>query len=368
MFLDENNKIQEDIQGKFEQYPIRLAWAVTIHKSQGLTFDRMIIDAGESFVSGQVYVVLSRCRTLNGIVLKSKITPEVIFGDNRINNFQSETKAKENLTDIIEREKYAYSLKKLITNIDIYWLKDNIISWKNQINCTKFLDQRKGNIIAKIILSETTNLIEIFDKFKNITNQKYADFLNKKIYWEEIENKCKGAINFFYQNVMEKIFIPFSNFYSETKGVAGLKAYNKETKDFLQELEDYLGNLKKIYLLDKPLFINQNDEKNLLKIKKKPSHLITLQMLNEGKTHMKISKERGFATSTIFGHLAKLAGLGLLEMHNLEKILGKHKVKTFKEYYDNFFFSKLTDWKEILPDNFDFHEIRLLYNFFNTRK
>lgn len=75
--------------GSFEQYPIRLAWAVTIHKSQGLTFDRVIIDAGKSFASGQVYVALSRCRTLEGIVLKSKITPEVIFSDHRIENFQN---------------------------------------------------------------------------------------------------------------------------------------------------------------------------------------------------------------------------------------------------------------------------------------
>ena len=103
--LGEDKQIKEEIIGSFEQLPIRLAWAVTIHKSQGLTFDRLIIDAGQSFTSGQVYVALSRCRTLEGIYLKSKITPSVIFKDDRISHFQEDTKANDKIEQIIEAEK-----------------------------------------------------------------------------------------------------------------------------------------------------------------------------------------------------------------------------------------------------------------------
>ena len=70
---DKTGKIDEEILGTFSQYPLRLAWAVTIHKSQGLTFDKVIIDAARAFAAGQVYVALSRCRTLEGIVLSSKL-------------------------------------------------------------------------------------------------------------------------------------------------------------------------------------------------------------------------------------------------------------------------------------------------------
>ena len=70
---DKTGKIDEEILGTFTQYPLRLAWAVTIHKSQGLTFDKVIIDAARAFAAGQVYVALSRCRTLEGIVLSSKL-------------------------------------------------------------------------------------------------------------------------------------------------------------------------------------------------------------------------------------------------------------------------------------------------------
>jgi len=77
-------QIEEDELGKFIQYPLRLAWAITIHKSQGLTFDKAVIDAGAAFAAGQVYVALSRCRSLEGMVLLSKINPQSIQNDQKI--------------------------------------------------------------------------------------------------------------------------------------------------------------------------------------------------------------------------------------------------------------------------------------------
>lgn len=84
---NENNAIVQQQVGEFFQFPIKLAWAVTIHKSQGLTFDSAIIDAGNSFVSGQVYVALSRVRTLNGLILRSKINKESLRSNIEVLNY-----------------------------------------------------------------------------------------------------------------------------------------------------------------------------------------------------------------------------------------------------------------------------------------
>ena len=87
---EETKEITEVIEGTFRQYPIRLAWAITIHKSQGLTFERAIIDARNSFAHGQTYVALSRCKTLEGLVLESPLRKEAIISDSVVDNFTKE--------------------------------------------------------------------------------------------------------------------------------------------------------------------------------------------------------------------------------------------------------------------------------------
>ena len=84
------NTIETEVQGTFSQMPLRLAWAITIHKSQGLTFDKVIIDAGASFAPGQVYVALSRCKTLEGIVLATPVATASLEGDPHVCAYISE--------------------------------------------------------------------------------------------------------------------------------------------------------------------------------------------------------------------------------------------------------------------------------------
>lgn len=84
---DTSGEIHQDVEGTFSQYPLRPAWAVTIHKAQGLTFDRVIVDAADAFAFGQVYVALSRCRSLEGLTLTSPLSPAVAFSDSGVEHF-----------------------------------------------------------------------------------------------------------------------------------------------------------------------------------------------------------------------------------------------------------------------------------------
>ena len=85
----ETKEIREEIEGEFCQYPLRLAWAITVHKSQGLTFDRAVLDVNAAFAAGQVYVALSRCRSLEGLVLTSPLSPSSVKTDALVTDYMN---------------------------------------------------------------------------------------------------------------------------------------------------------------------------------------------------------------------------------------------------------------------------------------
>lgn len=103
--------ITETIAGTFSQYPLKTAWAITIHKSQGLTFEHAIIDASAAFSHGQVYVALSRCKTLEGLVLSSQITRNAMIKDMRILEFSSSVANKQPGKEQLELAQQQYYLE-----------------------------------------------------------------------------------------------------------------------------------------------------------------------------------------------------------------------------------------------------------------
>ena len=195
--------------------------------------------------------------------------------------------------------------------------------------------------------------------------QKTHKFINGNEEWSEIEIKAKGAVNFFFTKVNLEVFQPLLDYYSENKGTKGLKEYNEDFRVFLDDLEDYLNDLKKVYLLEVPLFNTENNISISTKVAKIPSHILSFQLFEEGKTIPEIAKERGLVTETIFGHLAKFAEQGLLD---LSRIFDKAKIKTFEKEFKKSSHETLNDWKKELPNDFEFNEIRLLLNHFTHKK
>ena len=366
--LGKDKKIEEEVVGSFEQYPIRLAWAVTIHKSQGLTFDRLIIDAGSSFASGQVYVALSRCRTLEGIVLKSKITPEVIFSDHRVENFQEETNANDKIDEILEAEKYDFAIQKVLLKINCSWLKNAIDEWNLHTRNAQLPDKVKVQNMYTTLKAESENLNTIFVKFEKILLQKVQKYTIGEENWTEIENKATGAAQFFLKNTREKIFVPLKDLYAETKGVKGMKGYNEELKTILDDLVDYMDNIKDLYLLEKPLIKEEEKQESTSKTVKIPTHIVTWRLFQEGKSISEIAKERGVLNTTIIGHFSKFAEAGTLEMADLKRIITKEKIDVFKKKYQDQQYDNLNDWKSNLPNDFDYGEIRLLWTYLDHKK
>lgn len=113
-----NRLLEEETLGSFSQYPLRLAWAITIHKSQGLTFERAIIDAGKAFAPGQVYVALSRCTDLDGLVLKSRINSSSLRNDPRISEFARNSSSAEALKRELQEASLAARVELLMDVFD----------------------------------------------------------------------------------------------------------------------------------------------------------------------------------------------------------------------------------------------------------
>ncbi|WP_421949068.1 helix-turn-helix domain-containing protein [Phaeodactylibacter xiamenensis] len=119
-------EVEENVVGTFTQYPLRLAWAITIHKSQGLTFERVILDAQAAFAHGQVYVALSRCKTFEGIVLRSRIRSSSVRTDTKVQQFSDE--AERNAPDDAELQdaKVAFQQSMLQELFDFRILKKHM--------------------------------------------------------------------------------------------------------------------------------------------------------------------------------------------------------------------------------------------------
>ena len=123
----ENQEIEEKEIGSFTQIPLRLAWAVTIHKSQGLTFNKVIVDAGQAFAHGQVYVALSRCTSLEGIVLKTFITSNALVNDYSVDQFVETLPEKEPTQEKIDLLRDDYELETMLELIDFEGIYNDFV-------------------------------------------------------------------------------------------------------------------------------------------------------------------------------------------------------------------------------------------------
>ncbi|MCU0400372.1 MAG: AAA family ATPase, partial [Algoriphagus sp.] len=104
----DTKELEEEVIGTFSQFPIKLAWAVTVHKSQGLTFDRAIVDVGQAFAPGQVYVALSRLRSLQGLVLRTRVQTDVIYSDAKVVEFTQDKSATQDLSELLLHNQLNY--------------------------------------------------------------------------------------------------------------------------------------------------------------------------------------------------------------------------------------------------------------------
>ena len=163
----ETSEITEEVIGTFTQYPLRLAWAITIHKSQGLTFERAIIDAGAAFSHGQVYVALSRCKTLEGIVLSTPISQRVVKTDEAVSRFVKHAGHHPPSTEQLNSARALYQQNLLLDCFDFQSMASSLSALIGKLLSNGPLIQFSGmESLAELERKVSEEIIRVADKFK----------------------------------------------------------------------------------------------------------------------------------------------------------------------------------------------------------
>lgn len=364
----ESGEIEEDILGSFDQYPIRLAWAITIHKSQGLTFDRLVIDAGQSFAAGQVYVALSRCTTLEGIVLFSQITPQSISTDKFAIEFSLKGHNSQYLSDILHTEKPRYCAEQLKKYFD----------WSPFIHCLHSLNELASE--KKIPQKEETQAniarmcsraIEQQEIAQNFTKELDRILSTPNVDTHYLKERVQKAVLYFHHDVQKHIILPTEEHLNSLRIASKVKQYLNKAEEIHTTLLRLLDKLEHVRygetdLSEGLIFIRLIPEKNdaVAKESKKKkatrgqTQKLSLTLFNEGNTIEKIAEKRNLTISTIEGHLigfvlkGKLPVNKLVEVNKLTYLLSAIKDPQ----------SPLALIKESLPEEYTYFEIKAIIN------
>jgi len=228
----EKQHIEEEVVGAFTQYPLRLAWAITIHKSQGLTFEKAIIDAGSAFAPGQVYVALSRCTALSGIILHTPISKQSLQTDARIIQF-IEQFSKPNSEQLFEakkvfQQKTILSLFNLNTSVTTIKYLQQLI--QKQLNAFS----EKGLLPVEDIQTKIEALQSVAVKFEQQLLQIFLQPLLPEQN-ENLQNRIQKAVPFF-TNEINRILSSIKTIDISTDSKLLALEYNETLKQLYFEL------------------------------------------------------------------------------------------------------------------------------------
>ncbi len=365
----EKEAIEEEEIGSFMQFPIRLAWAITIHKSQGLTFQKAILDAGSSFAAGQVYVALSRCTSLEGVVLHSKIHAESISTDVRVIAFARKENEADELEQLLKFEQQKFWTERLLQTFDFKKLIVVLANFLEELPGKKLPDLKSAIALGKLLNSKAKEKQEVAQKFRFELNKLMNDVPQSGT--TLLEERVQKAIVYFSNFFKDELLHPIMEHEKSLGKATKVKKYLKIVGDIKYALAMQLQRLREARYGDLEFNPPTEEEKmEIINLKKVPvikkekaekgsSLKETLAFYRGGKSIEEIAGIRKLAATTIEGHLALLVKSGELDIHELMNSERLEVILHTIQETDGILMSQV---KQQLGDEYSYGEIRAVLN------
>lgn len=359
---EETKVIEPQVLGVFRQYPLRLAWAITIHKSQGLTFEHAIIDASASFASGQVYVALSRCKSLEGLVLASQIKPRNIIGDVRVNDYiarqQSEAEKSIEALPALKEEYYRTQLYDLFNFMTLFAAEQQL----HRLLLEYFRQFPKlTNYHGTVIDQLKQKVIDVALRWRTVIQQTSAEGLHAPAFLERVKRSAAYFVTGLEEMLPDAIE---KTKMASTNNKRGMQLFDERYKDLwlaylskdrlLRAMEEtpftvsaYMQAKQEATLdamdvvmpgsrprkrkssVASPASASSTDSTTpkSAKAPRVSTYVQTYTLFRQGKTPQQIAAERHLTLSTILSHLAPYVSSGQI---SADKIIDGEKVKAIR--------------------------------------